>query len=184
MVLKPEPLVHAIEEVKSKFSNGRVVYLSCQGPLFHQRKARSLLQEYREILFVCGRYEGIDERAIEIAIDEELSIGDYVLFGGEAAAIVVLETLIRLIPGVMGKAESQSEESFEQGLLEYPQYTRPEEFRGLQVPEVLLSGNHAQIRQWRVRQAIEKTARVRPELLERSGLPPEIQQEIQKRKGR
>ncbi|HET9320063.1 MAG TPA: tRNA (guanosine(37)-N1)-methyltransferase TrmD, partial [Bryobacteraceae bacterium] len=145
----------------------RVILLSAQGRKFDQAAARRL-SEAAELLLLCGRYEGVDERVAEHLADEELAVGDYVLSGGELAAAVVIDVVARLIPGVLGNADSAVFESFggDAGLLDCPQYTRPAEFRGWRVPEVLLSGNHEQIRQWRNRAALEKTARLRPDLNE------------------
>jgi tRNA (guanine37-N1)-methyltransferase len=146
-----------------------VILLSAQGPRFDQSAARRLTG-YREVVLICGRYEGVDERVAEHLADEELSIGDYVLSGGELAACVVLDAVGRLLPGVVGNSDSTSFESFEatghgEGALDCPQYTRPAEFRGWKVPEVLLSGNHKEIRRWRREAALEKTARLRPDLM-------------------
>lgn len=180
MVFRPEPLTEAIEKLRGDFKKGRVIYLSCQGPLFRQEKARQLAKDYEEILFVCGRYEGIDQRVIDSVIDEEISIGDYVLAGGEIPALVVMDALIRLIPGVVGKPDSLTEESFEAGLLEYPHYTRPELFRGREVPRILRSGHHREIRLWRLQEAIKKTLKNRPDLLEKQEFPLEIRSLIDK----
>jgi tRNA (guanine37-N1)-methyltransferase len=169
MVMMPEPLMAAIEaadaeaEAAGRPRNRRVV-LAPSGAVFDQRAARRLLQE-PGITLVCGRYEGIDERVIE-ACDEVLSLGDFVLSGGEVAAMAMIEAISRLIPGMVGNAASLTEESHEMGLLEYPQYTRPREFRGQAVPEVLLSGNHAAIQRWRKEQALLRTRQRRPDLLE------------------
>lgn len=172
MVLKPEPIFRAVETIWPERQPGRrVILLTPQGRLFNQAVARRLSQE-RELLLICGRYEGVDERVAEHLADEELSIGDYVLSGGELAACVIIDAVARLIPGVLGNQDSAAQESFtapgdELGILDYPQYTRPAEFRGWKVPEVLLSGNHEEIRRWRRQAALEKTARLRPELLEK-----------------
>ena len=168
MVLKPEPLFAAVESIwPERGPDRRVVLLSAQGRLFHQ----SMAEEWSglaEILFICGRYEGVDERVAEHLANEEISIGDYVLSGGELAAAVVIDAVARLQPGVLGNENSAVAESFgEDGLLDCPQYTRPAEFRGWNVPEVLLGGNHEEIRQWRRKAAREKTARLRPDLIER-----------------
>ena len=144
MVMKPEPLIAAIEDARKKLANPRVVLLAPQGRLFTQEQAARLAQE-KELVLICGRYEGIDER-VKGFVDEELSIGDYTLSGGEPAAMVVIDAVTRLIPGVLGNVKSSQEESFADGLLEYPHYTRPEEFRGMTVPEVLLSGDHDKVR--------------------------------------
>jgi tRNA (guanine37-N1)-methyltransferase len=173
MVMKPEPLVRALRAVQgSEEPPARVLLLSPQGRLFDQQAARELSRLPRVIL-VCGKYEGVDDRVRTLAVDEEVSIGDYILTGGELAAMVILEATARLIPGVLGDQESSKEESFSQGLLEYPQYTRPREFMGCRVPEVLLSGNHREIAAWRRRKAIERTLQRRPDLLGRASLSEE-----------
>ncbi len=168
MLLKPDPLFQAVETILPERSpTSRVILLSAQGARFDQAAARRLAS-YDEILMICGRYEGVDERVAEHLADEELSIGDFVLSGGELAACVVVDTVSRLSPGVLGNEDSAIFESFsEPGLLDCPQYTRPADFRGWKVPEVLLSGNHEQIRIWRRQAAQEKTARLRPDLLVR-----------------
>jgi tRNA (guanine37-N1)-methyltransferase len=169
--LKPEPLFTAVETIWPERGPGRkVVLLSAQGRLFDQSTAERL-SGAAELLFVCGRYEGVDERVAQHLADEELSIGDYVLSGGELAAAVVIDVVARLLPGVLGNESSAVFESFSggghaPGILDCPQYTRPAEFRGWKVPDVLLSGNHGEIREWRKRAAEEKTARLRPDLLE------------------
>jgi tRNA (guanine37-N1)-methyltransferase len=160
MLLKPEPIFEAVESIRP----GKVVLLSAQGRKFTQTIARKLARE-KELLLICGRYEGVDERVAEHLADDELSIGDYVLSGGELAAAVVVDAVARLLPGVVGNFESTVNESFEEGILDFPQWTRPAEFRGWKAPEVLLSGNHAEIRKWRARAALEKTARLRPDLI-------------------
>jgi tRNA (guanine37-N1)-methyltransferase len=170
MLLKPEPIFDAVESIRPRRSRrSRVILLSAQGRKFDQQAARDLsLAE--SLLLICGRYEGVDERVAEHLADEELSIGDYVLSGGELAAIVVTDVIARLLPGVVGNADSTAYESFEytghsEGLLDCPQYTRPADFRGWKVPDVLLSGNHEEIRKWRRMAAKEKTGRLRPDLL-------------------
>ena len=171
MVLKPEPLFAAVESIWPERDQGqKVILLSAQGRLFDQAMAERL-SGARELLFVCGRYEGVDERVAEHLADEEVSIGDYVLSGGELAAAVIIDVVTRLLPGVLGNESSAVFESFSAyghapGILDCPQYTRPAEFRGWKVPEVLLSGNHAEIRDWRKQAAREKTERLRPDLLE------------------
>jgi tRNA (guanine37-N1)-methyltransferase len=162
MVMRPGPLVEAIESVKRPDS--RLILLSPSGQLFTQRLAVSFSHEAHLVL-VCGRYEGVDERVRLLTAAEEVSIGDYVLTGGEVAAMVVLDAVIRLLPGVLGSSDSSRDESHAEGLLEYPQYTRPAEFRALRVPDVLLSGHHAQVAAWRHQQALERTLERRPELL-------------------
>jgi tRNA (guanine37-N1)-methyltransferase len=169
MVMKPEPLVAAIEAVAEPRGPGRearVVLMSPQGRRLEQARLAALGCEERVVL-MCGRYEGVDQRAIDLAVDEEISIGDYVLSGGEVPAMAVIEGMVRLIPGVLGNPESASAESFQRGLLEGPHYTRPAEFGGLRVPEVLCSGDHAAVARWRAEQARERTRRRRPDLLER-----------------
>lgn len=166
MLLKPEPLFDAVESILPvRNPTNRVVLLSAQGRRFDQEAARRLAP-LSEIVLICGRYEGVDERVAEHLADEELSIGDYVLSGGELAAAVVIDAVARLAPGVLGNDDSAVFESFsDSGLLDCPQYTRPAEFRGWRVPETLLGGNHEEIRRWRARAAREKTARMRPDLL-------------------
>jgi tRNA (guanine37-N1)-methyltransferase len=185
MVLKPEPLAEAVESLHlaprpERPAQGQtVILLSAQGRRFSQNVARQLAQTQRVVL-LCGRYEGVDERVSELVADQELSIGDYVLSGGELGAAVILDATMRLLPGVLGNDASSDNESFESGstagaggLLDHPQYTRPAEFRGLAVPEVLSGGNHEQIRRWRREQALRKTLRNRPDLLEAADLSPE-----------
>lgn len=173
MVMKPEPLVRGLEAIQRRDGpKARVILLSPQGRLFNQKVAQELSRLPRLIL-VCGKYEGVDDRVRTLAVDEEISIGDYILTGGEIAAMVILEATARLLPGVLGDEESTREESFSQGLLEYPQYTRPREFMGCTVPEVLLSGNHREIAAWRRRRAIEETFRKRPDLLRGANLSDE-----------
>ena len=168
MVLKPEPVSRAIESVLTRrVVRPRTVYLTAGGAPFDRDLALRWATEGRELLLLSGRYEGIDQRAVDLFVDEEVSIGDYVLIGGEVASMAVIEAVARLVPGVI-QAESLAEESFEGDVLEYPQYTRPAVFRGVPVPPVLLSGDHARIREWRRRQAAERTARLRPDLLRRS----------------
>lgn len=166
MVMKPGPIVAALEAVKKPGAHFRRIYFSPRGvPLRQDRLAT--YQGYDQLVLLCGRYEGVDQRVIDHFIDEEVSIGDYVLAGGELPALVFLEAVSRLLPGVVGKEESLREESFAQGFLEYPQYTRPELFREFRVPSVLLSGDHQKITQWRQEQALEITRRKRPDLLKK-----------------
>ena len=176
MLMKVEPLLEAIEAIREKApSPPRVIYLSPQGqPLTQQRAAE--LAQLDSVVLLCGRYEGIDERIIEMCVDEEISIGDYVLSGGELGAMVLLDAVTRLIPGVLGHADSAVEDSFSEGWLDCPHYTRPEEFAGQRVPEVLLSGNHELIRRWRLKQSLGRTWLRRPELLEGLTLSKEQQQ--------
>lgn len=168
MILKPEPVFEAVESVKEE-DTCPVILLTPQGRPFSQPVAQELSRHGRLIL-ICGHYEGVDERVREHLVSDEISIGDYVLSGGELAAMVVVEAVVRLLPGVLGSEESLAEDSHTGGLLEYPQYTRPPVFRGWSVPEVLLSGNHAQIARWRREQAIRRTKERRPELLDRVSL--------------
>ncbi len=173
MVMKPEPLFSALESVQAMAEPpGHVVLLTPQGRRFDQAAAQRLAQQPR-LIMMCGRYEGVDERFREHAVDEEVSLGDFVLSGGEIAAIPIIDAVLRLVPGVLGSAASLEEESFADGLLEYPQYTRPPEFRGWTVPEALLSGNHAEIARWRRQQRLLRTARRRPDLLARASLTEE-----------
>jgi len=166
MVMKPEPLVAAIEAARQSGPGARVVLLSPQGARFNQGKAQELA-DHGALILVCGRYEGVDERVLRW-VDEELSLGDFVLTGGEIAALAVIDAIARLVPGVLGNELSAQSESFSgEGLLEGPQYTRPPEFRGLRVPEVLLSGNHEKIARWRQDQAVARTRERRPDLLTR-----------------
>jgi tRNA (guanine37-N1)-methyltransferase len=171
MVMKPEPLVAAIEDVKKNLKHPRVILLIPQGKLFDQAEAERLSHE-QELVLVCGRYEGVDER-VKSFVDEELSVGDYTLSGGELPAMVVIDAVARLIPGVLGNVKSPEEESFSDGLLEYPQYTRPEEFRGMKVPDVLLSGDHERIQKWRREMSLELTRERRPDLFRKAPLDPE-----------
>jgi tRNA (guanine37-N1)-methyltransferase len=177
MVLKPEPIFAAVEALTGASRRAelppstRVVLLSAQGEVFSQRVVQEFAQEFStsdsRIVLLCGRYEGVDERVSEALVTDEISIGDYVLSGGEPAAMVVIDAVVRLLPGALGSETSAVFESFSEGLLDYPQYTRPPEFRGMKVPEVLLSGNHAEIARWRKKAALEKTQRKRPDLLNR-----------------
>jgi tRNA (guanine37-N1)-methyltransferase len=167
MVMKPEPLVEAIEALagaKGAERRARVLLMSPQGTRFDGGRARALAQE-EHLVLVCGRYEGVDQRVSELAVDEEISIGDYVLSGGEVAAMAVVEAVSRFVPGVLGNPDSTSSESFESDRLEGPHYTRPVEYRGLAVPEVLRSGDHARIARWRSERGLERTRSRRPDLL-------------------
>lgn len=172
MVMKPEPLVEAIEALagpKGSNRSSHVMLLSPQGTVFEQGTANRLSRRDHLVL-VCGRYEGVDERVIELAVDEETSIGDYVLSGGEIPAMAVIEAVTRLVPGVVGNPDSTVSESFQDGRLEGPQYTRPAEYRGHRVPDVLRSGDHGRIASWRGQQALERTRRRRPDLQPAPGL--------------
>ena len=170
MVLKVEPIFAAVEDLtgaaeRERYPKGtRVILLSPQGRVFTQAVAGELA-EAEHVVLICGRYEGVDERVAEALATDEISIGDYVLSGGEPAAVVVVDAVVRLIPGALGSETSSVNESFSEGLLDYPHYTRPPEFRGMRVPEVLLTGHHAEIARWRALQALKKTERNRPDLL-------------------
>jgi tRNA (guanine37-N1)-methyltransferase len=168
MVLKPEPVFEAAEAVKKELGVGEIpiILLSAQGRLFSQSVAKELA-DYPYLMLICGHYEGLDERVCEHLATDEISIGDYVLSGGELPALVVVDAIVRLIPGALGSQESAGSDSHSSGLLEYPQYTRPQVYRDWSVPSVLLSGNHREIAQWRRRQAILRTAKRRPDLLEK-----------------
>jgi len=169
MVMKPEPIFKAVRTLRKEKSE--VILLSPSGDLFNQKIAEELSKKDHLIL-ICGRYEGVDERVKEI-ITREISIGDYVLTGGEIPAMVLVDAIVRLIPGVLGDPNSLKEESFQWGILEYPQYTHPREFEGMEVPEILLSGNHKEIRRWRRKEALRKTFLKRPDLLEKVELTQE-----------
>jgi tRNA (guanine37-N1)-methyltransferase len=178
MVMKAGPLLAAIRAAHARLPPGSLrVYLSAQGEPFQQAQAQELAR-LPGLVLVAGRYEGVDERVIELGIDRELSVGDYVLSGGEVPALVVMDALARLLPGALGDERSSVEESFAQGLLEWPQYTRPELFEGRAVPAVLLSGDHAGIRRWRLARAVERTLRRRPDMLARAQLAPEVRQAL------
>jgi tRNA (guanine37-N1)-methyltransferase len=169
MVMLPQPVVDAIEA--NSEAGMRRIYMSPRGRTLTQK----VVEEYAKcdsLLFLCGHYEGVDQRALDACIDEEISIGDYILTGGELAAMVLTDCVARFIPGVLGSAESPEEESFSDGLLEYPQYTRPREIDGRAVPDVLLSGDHAKISAWRRKESLRATARFRPDLLEKAELSP------------
>jgi tRNA (guanine37-N1)-methyltransferase len=169
MVMKIEPIAGAIDQIKTEDPFAWAIYLTPQGRQFNQEKARELLS-HPHLVLLCGRYEGVDERVRDLFIDEEISIGDYVLTGGELAAMVVIDSVSRLLPGVLGSDRSAEEDSFFDSLLEYPQYTRPSQFRGSSVPDVLLSGNHSAISRWRRREALKRTSIRRPDLLSKANL--------------
>jgi tRNA (guanine37-N1)-methyltransferase len=174
MVLKPEPIFEAVESIKKQvdYSGVPIILLTPQGRLFTQQVARELAL-HQNIMLVCGHYEGVDERVREHLITDEISIGDYVLSGGELAAMVVVDAVVRLIPGVLGSPLSFHSDSHSNGLLEYPQYTRPEVYRSWSVPAVLLSGNHGEIARWRRQQAILRTLKRRPDLAKQANLSAE-----------
>ncbi len=170
MVMQAEPVYLACEDIKKKTKkNPRIIYMTPQGRVFDQSMAKELAKE-EELVFLCGHYEGIDERAIELEVTDCISIGDYVLTGGELAALVVMDAVSRMVPGVLSNEESGKSESFENSLLEYPQYKRPEEFMGRRVPEILLSGHHANIEKWRREQSLARTAEMRPDLFKKAEL--------------
>jgi tRNA (guanine37-N1)-methyltransferase len=178
MVLKPEPIFEAVESIKGE-SDIPVILLSPQGRLFSHKVAEELAQ-YSRMVIICGRYEGVDERVAEHLATDEISIGDYILTGGEIAVMVMVDAVVRLLPGVLGSELSPREDSHVAGLLKYPQYTRPASYRGWLVPEILLSGNHAQIASWRREQSIRRTLERRPELLARVKLSPEEKRLVEK----
>ena len=171
MVLTPEPIFRAIEnltgagERENYPAKTRVVLLSPQGKVFRQETAKEFADQAERVILICGRYEGVDERVNEKLVTDEISIGDYVLSGGEPAAIVLIDALTRLLPNALGSATSAANDSFSEGILDCPHYTQPREFRGMEIPEILLSGNHAAIEKWRAEKALEKTKRVRKDLL-------------------
>lgn len=173
MVFKAEPIFNAIENLtgtteRENYPQGtKVVLLSPQGRQFKQSVAKEFAGEVENLILICGRYEGVDERVNEALVTEEISIGDYVLSGGEPAAIVLVDAIVRLLPNALGSETSAENDSFSNGLLDYPHYTQPRDFRGMQVPEILLSGNHAEIEKWRRAKALEKTQKVRKDLLDK-----------------
>lgn len=162
MLMKPEPFFNAVDALRS--GSTKVILMSPRGKPFSQSEAQRLAQE-THLIFLCGHYEGVDERVVEHLVDEEISIGDYVLTNGAIAAAVVCDAVIRLLPGVLGDNRSPEEESFSEGMLEFPHYTRPAEYRGWKVPDVLLSGHHGQIEQWRAEESVKRTRKSRPDLL-------------------
>jgi len=174
MVLKPEPIFEAVEAVKSELglSSVPIILLSPQGRLFNQDIARELAG-YKHLIFICGHYEGVDERVAEHLATDEISIGDYLLSGGEIAAMAVMDSVVRLLPGVLGSEISLAEESHIGGFLEYPQYTRPPVYRSWETPSVLLSGDHSKVARWRRQQSLLRTAKRRPDLMEKAVLSPE-----------
>jgi tRNA (guanine37-N1)-methyltransferase len=175
MVLKPEPIFAAVESLTGSAERRgyppgtRVVLLTPQGRVLNQQIAQELSEQSRLVL-ICGRYEGVDERVVDALVTDEVSIGDYVLSGGEPAALVLIDAVVRLIPGALGSETSAANDSFSEGLLDCPHYTRPPEFRGMKAPDVLLGGNHAEIARWRRQEALRKTKKIRPDLLEKADL--------------
>lgn len=183
MVLKPEPIFNAVEALPpSTNGNRRIILLCPQGERFNQQKAEELAKE-EELVFICGHYEGYDERIREHLVTDEISIGDFVLTGGELAAMTVVDSVVRLLPNVLGKSASHEQDSFSTGLLEHPHYTRPVEYRGYKVPDVLLSGNHAAIDKWRRDQSLKRTFDRRNDLLENADLTEAEKQMLQSIKG-
>jgi tRNA (guanine37-N1)-methyltransferase len=166
MIMKPEPIFKAVEELKSKIENrnSKIILMSPAGRKFDQQMATDFCSE-SHLIIICGHYEGVDHRVIEHLVDAEISIGDYVLTNGAIAAVVLVDTIVRLLPGVLGDEQSAIDDSFSGGVLEGPQYTRPSEFRGWKVPDILLSGNHAEIAKWRKEQGRQRTRKNRPDLL-------------------
>jgi tRNA (guanine37-N1)-methyltransferase len=167
MILKPEPIFFAVDQIKQNHPNSqpRIILMTPQGSQFNQQKAR-LLSQIEHLIFICGHYRGVDERIIEGLVTDEVSIGDYILTGGELASAVVIDSVIRLLPDVLNNFDSAEGDSFTSRMLDHPHYTRPENFKGMQVPDVLLSGHHEQIEQWRRTQALKKTKERRPDLLD------------------
>ena len=173
MVMRPEVVVGAVRDLKARFSIDRVIYLSPRGILFSHAKAKELSTTFSSVLLLCGRYEGVDQRAIDLVVDEEMSIGDYVLTGGELAAAVVVDAVARLIPQVVGDIEGPQNDSHAEGLLDHPHYTRPFLFEGVHVPSVLISGNHAEIERWRRKESLCMTLKNRPDLIDVKNLSRE-----------
>ena len=169
MVMMAQPIVDCVRDVRAQGFDGPCIYLSPRGRQLDQQKVMELAQQDGLIL-LCGHYEGVDQRAIDLVVDEEISLGDFVLTGGELAAMALTDAVARYVPGVLGSDESTGEESFTDGLLEYPQYTRPRDFEGMEAPEVLLSGDHAKIRKWRREQSLLTTLRCRPDLFEKADM--------------
>ena len=169
MVMLAQPIMDAMKHVTGENFSGKRIYMGPRGTTLTTAKARELAKE-EHLVLLCGHYEGVDQRALDACIDEEISIGDYILTGGELAAMVLTAAVSRFIPGVLGSGESAEEESFSDGLLEYPQYTRPRELNGMEVPEVLLSGDHAKIKAWRRQESLRATKKFRPDLLEKAEL--------------
>lgn len=179
MVMQAQPIYDAYQSIAEKAKGARVVYMTPRGRPFTQRIAEELSKE-ENLVFLCGHYEGIDERIIEEIVTDEISLGDFVLTGGELAAITIIDAVSRLVPGVLGKEDSFADESFSDGLLEYPQYTRPPVFHGKEVPEILLSGHHANIAKWRREQSLIRTVKKRPDLLETAELTVKERQFVER----
>jgi tRNA (guanine37-N1)-methyltransferase len=182
MVMKPEPFFRIAEDLWPRKESRRIILLSPKGRLFSQATAEELSREQKEIIFLCGRYEAIDERVKEQLADDEMSIGDYVLTGGELPALVIIDAVARLMPGVLGDSRSSEEDSFTCGLLDYPHYTRPEVFRGMKVQDVLLSGKHSEINRWRKKQSLKLNLERRPELIDKYILVPDEKELLDKLK--
>jgi tRNA (guanine37-N1)-methyltransferase len=180
MIMKPEPIIRGVEALQTRTPKARVILLTPQGTPLRQEAVRSLAHHVR-LIIICGRYEGVDERVREV-VDEEISLGDYVLTGGELAALVLVDAVARMIPGVLGDEGASEDDSFSQGLLEHPQYTRPREFAGKKVPEVLISGDHQAIEQWRRAEALRRTWERRPDLISQARLSDEDQRILEKLK--
>lgn len=178
MVMKIEPLERAVAEIKGNVQDAQVILMTPQGETFNQKIAADLAEK-KQIIIICGRYEGVDERIRKHIADREISIGDYILTGGELSALVLIDAVSRLIPGVLGNAQSSCSESFSNGLLEYPQYTRPAEYKSWCVPEVLISGNHADIEQWRKLESLRRTYQRRPDLLKKLDLSVEDKKKLE-----
>ena len=169
MVMMAQPILDAMKAVTAEYPSAKRIYLSPRGKKLTTSLARELARE-KELILLCGHYEGVDQRALDACVDEEISIGDYILTGGETAAMVLVDCVARFIPGVLGSSDSPEEESFSDGLLEYPQYTRPRTLKGMDVPEILLNGDHAKIKAWRRRESLKATLKHRPDLLETAPL--------------
>ncbi len=179
MVLKPEPIFRAVEAIRQPDEQTAVVLLTPQGRVFRQAEAERFACEYTQLILLCGRYEGVDERVVQHLVTDEISIGDYVLTGGEIPAMVLVDAVTRLLPNVLGSETSAVNDSFSTGLLDFPNYTRPASFNGMDVPEVLLSGHHANIAQWRRQAALRKTLKMRPDLLTHAALTEQEQRWIE-----
>ncbi len=169
IVMMAQPILDAMKSVTAEYPSAKRIYLGPRGKKLTTSLARELAQE-KELILLCGHYEGVDQRALDACVDEEISIGDYILTGGETAAMVLVDCVARFIPGVLGSSDSPEEESFSDGLLEYPQYTRPRTLEGMEVPEILLNGDHAKIKAWRRRESLKATLKHRPDLLEAAPL--------------